>query len=284
MTAIDHTIATPHANIRVRESEGRGMPLLMIHAAGASKEAFTRQFDAPLSQIFRLIAIDLPGHGESADAYEPEAIYSYSGFGKVLRTVMDELAIEKAAAFGWSLGGHVALELLATDPRIAGLMITGAPPTNRGPIGFMNGFQMHRDMLLGSKEHLTLEDTGRLLRLYYRESEIPLAFAADLRRADGRSRPAVFRSMMRGHASNHKKAIETSPVPVAVVNGAAEPLARLPYVNNLAYRNLWTGRPHVIAGAGHAPFWEKPDVFNALLMRFLADVTEFARVKVAKIA
>ncbi|MCS6828489.1 MAG: hypothetical protein NZ553_17880 [Caldilinea sp.] len=34
---------------------------------------------------------------------------------------------------------------------------------------------------------------------------------------------------------------------------------------------LWRGAVQVIPGAGHAPQWETPEVFNALLGAFLAD-------------
>lgn len=274
---IDKTIATPFANVRVRQSGGHGVPLVMIHGAGTSKDVFAKQIGTALGEMYRIVALDLPGHGESSNAVDPTATYSFGGFAKVVSAVLDELDIDRAAVFGWSLGGHVGIEMLATDPRVAGLMITGAPPVNRGPIGLMRGFQMHRDMLLASKERFSDDDVLRFLRLCYRENEIPVTFVEDVRRADGAARTGVFKATMKGQDSDQKRVVEKSPVPVAVVNGEFEPVARLPYVGNLGYQNLWSGKVHVIPGAGHAPFWEKPDHFNVLLHRFMGDMAAAVR-------
>ena len=84
----------------------------------------------------------------------------------------------------------------------------------------------------------------------------------------------VFRlvnSMLRGECSDQRRAVETSPVPVALVNGREEPFIRLGYLDTLAGPTLWHGVPLVIEEAGHAPFWDQPAAFNELLAGFAAD-------------
>ena len=49
-------------------------------------------------------------------------------------------------------------------------------------------------------------------------------------------------------------------------------MTRLSYVNALGYNSLWRNHCHIIANAGHAPFWDQPDAFNRLLGEFAADV------------
>jgi len=71
MSIADQMIALPGADIFVRQSAGRGLPVLMLHGSGASHLAFRRQFESPLADKFRLIAMDLPGHGLSGDAGDP---------------------------------------------------------------------------------------------------------------------------------------------------------------------------------------------------------------------
>jgi len=61
-------------------------------------------------------------------------------------------------------------------------------------------------------------------------------------------------------------------VPLAVVNGAADTIINLDYIDGLDYANLWRGRCHRLAGLGHAPFWQMPELFNPLLRAFLADL------------
>ena len=60
-----------------------------------------------------------------------------------------------------------------------------------------------------------------------------------------------------------------------------EPFARLGYFPTLHYGTLWRNTCVVISGAGHAPFWQKPDAFNPLLEQFCDDVaaSEVARTE-----
>ena len=82
----------------------------------------------------------------------------------------------------------------------------------------------------------------------------------------------MSRSLLRGEVADQKLAVEQAQVPVAMVNGASEPVARLSYVAGLAYRTLWGNVCHVIPDAGHEPFWDQPGQFNELLGNFAADV------------
>jgi pimeloyl-ACP methyl ester carboxylesterase len=265
------SIVTKAAEIRLSESAGTGLPLLLIHGAGASREVFRKQFDSSLATRFRLIAPDLPGHGESSDAADPAHDYSVPGLSTTLCDIIAALALDRFAIFGWSLGGHIGIELLARHPGVAGLMITGAPPVGRGPIALLRGFQANWDMLLASKPHFSERDAQRFYELCYHGAGDP-AFLAAIRRADGRARPAVSLGMLRGEGADQRQTFERALVPTAVVNGAEETIARLSYFRSLDDASLWGRTCHVIANAGHAPFWDQPVIFNDLLGRFVDDV------------
>lgn len=265
------TITTPQGEIAVTDTGGEGLPVLLLHGSGASREIFSKQLEGPLGQHHRLVALDLPGHGKSADAPVAEATYTISGLAGVVDAVMERMGIFRAAVYGWSLGGHIAIEMLAARKRVAGVMLTGAPPVGRGSIAMLRGFQMRWDMLLASKETFSRRDAERYARLCYGEDAEPWMIEAILR-TDGRIRPTVMKSMMRGEGADQKLAVETAEVLVAMVNGANEPIARLGYLESLSYRQLWEERCHVIPGAGHAPFLQTPQMFNALLHRFAEDV------------
>ncbi len=278
----DRMVNVQGLSIAFRDSEGAGHPVVFLHGAGSSTDAFARQFDSELLEDYRLIAVDLPGHGASADAVNVDAVYSLRGLAAVTREFLESLGIERATFVGWSLGGHIAMELLATSELVAGLMITGAPPIAPGPLGLLRGFCRNWDMLLASKEHFSERDEARFLTLCFGADNNEPAFSQALRRADGRVRSRFVRSILRGEGADEARAVAASAVPIAVVNGADEPFARLSYVSGLAYSHLWHDTFYVLEGTGHAPFWQKSAVYNALLHDFVDDIaTREAAVPIA---
>lgn len=271
MVASDLTIRIPQADLRISQTSGDGLPILLIHGSGASRKVFARQFESPLAATHRLIAFDLPGHGQSSDAIEPSNVYSLPGLAAVAGQVLDRLDIRRAAVYGWSLGGHVAIELASIHPSVAGLMLSGAPPVAKGLLEMLRGFHANWDMLLASKRVYSERDASRFERLCFGDTGDP-SFLQDILRADGRLRSAVSRGMMTGEGVNQKRVVENAKFPVAFVNGENDPFIRLGFFNTLDCASLWE-RPIVMEGTGHTPFWERPDAFNRIFSRFLDAVS-----------
>lgn len=273
MPIIDKTLRTHYADIAISESTGTGFPLLLLHGSGASRGVFSRMMASPLAARHRVIAIDLPGHGQSSDAWDPVSTYTIPGLSAVVGVVLQALKVDRVAIFGWSLGGHIAIEVLASNPAVAGLMLTGAPPIGRGPIGVLRGFHMTFDTMLASKVEFSARDVERFAHMCFGDNPDP-AYLESIQRADGRLRKIMFSGMMHGVGADQKHTVERASVPVAIVNGEHEPVGRLRYINNLSYSSLWDNHCHVITGSGHAPFLDQPEVFDPLLARFVAEVAE----------
>jgi len=271
MSTTDVSLAVQGLNIAVRISRGRGRPVLMLHGSGASSRVFEHQFEGELGETFRLVAPDLPGHGRSDDSSDPAADYTVAGLARIVDAVMEQLEVEAPAVYGWSLGGHVAIQLAATRGDIAGLALTGTPPVGPGAIASLRGFHARWDMLLASKVRFSPADAERFLRLCYGHSGTADVLA-EIVRSDGRLRQQFLRSLMRGDGVDQKHVVETAVFPVAMIDGEHDPIVRRSYVDHLAYGHLWRGRCHLVAGAGHAPFWEQPVAFNQLLHRFVRDL------------
>jgi pimeloyl-ACP methyl ester carboxylesterase len=268
----DKTIRVGEIDARVTDAGSGGFPLLMLHGSGMSRHAFDRQLNSALANRHRLVAIDLPGHGETANAADPATGYTITGLAQFVADAMKAMEIDRAAIFGWSLGGHVAIEMMAAYPEcVAGTMITGAPPVGRGPIAMLRGFQARWDMLLASKQTFTEKDAERYARLCF-GNEPPAGIVETILRSDGRMRATVMRSMMRGDGADQRRTVETASVPVAIVNGSGDPITRASYLASLETASLWEGKTHTVSGAGHAPFWETPNVFNGLLHRFMEHI------------
>ncbi|HSI41114.1 MAG TPA: alpha/beta hydrolase [Xanthobacteraceae bacterium] len=268
---VTHSIVrTAQADIAVAQTTGGGLPVLLIHGNSSGKDVFAGLMAGPLGTRYRMIAPDLPGHGASGDAADVAA-YSVPGYAQTMREVLAALDVAAPAVLGWSLGGHVGIELLQRRPAPRGLMIVGAPPFRPGAVGLMRAFRTRPDLLLAIKARLSPAQIARFARVFLGPAATP-AMVGLVGRTDPRARPQLFGSLIRGVGADQKRLVETSAVPLAVVNGAAEPFARLSYVHALAYAHLWQGRCQAVHGAGHAPFLDDPPAFEALLARFLADV------------
>ena len=264
------TIATSAGALCLTESDGQGLPILMLHGTGSCRAVFDRQLESPLARTHRLIAVDLPGHGESENAPDPAA-YSLRGMTRAMTELVGRLELDRFMILGWSLGGHIAIEM-TVHKGLAGLMLCGTPPVARGALAMLRAFRPSWDMPLASKEEYSDRDVARFFSLCYGRGATPQLLDA-IRRADGRVRAATVRSLMRGECLDQKHAVETASVPVALVNGRDEPFVRLSYLDTLAGPALWHGMPIVIEDAGHAPFWDQPAAFNEVLAAFASDAT-----------
>ncbi len=83
---------------------GTGLPLIFLHAFPLNQMMWAEQ--QVLASRFRIITIDLRGHGES-DA--PLWHYSLDQSADDVRVLMDHLSIRKAAFVGLSMGGYILL-------------------------------------------------------------------------------------------------------------------------------------------------------------------------------
>jgi pimeloyl-ACP methyl ester carboxylesterase len=105
-----------------------GPPIVLIHGTGLSKAAWAPQLAGRLADSYRVIALDLPGHGASA-----QLPFTLDGAATEVGRVIDSTAGGRAAVIGLSLGGYVAMELVASRPAaVRGLVLVGA---SQEPVG-----------------------------------------------------------------------------------------------------------------------------------------------------
>lgn len=268
------TLSTPFGDIAITQSRSDGPPVLLVHGNSACKEIFARQFDSPLLAAYRLIALDLPGHGASSDAPDPQAAYALDGFAAACASVLDQLETGAVRLLGWSLGGHIGLELLGRRPdRVSALMIVGTPPIPLDLSVMGAAFKPSPVMGLTGKEDFSPDEAA----LYAQhtsavDGQVDPQLLAMCRRADGRFRRMMFESLAAGRALDEVAIVRQGSVPVAVLNGSEDAFVNLDYVAGLPYGKLWEGRATVLQGLGHAPFLQGPAAFNPVFARFLASL------------
>jgi pimeloyl-ACP methyl ester carboxylesterase len=245
----------------------------MIHANSVCKETFHFQIEA-LAGKHRIIAVDLPGHGQSSDATDPLRTYNFNGYADAICEVTGALELDRLALLGHSLGGHVALELMRLLPeKIAGTMIFGTPPIPPGPEGAALGFVPNPQFAYTGKETLTEKEIDMVVALALGPDAVHDAFwKIAVRRTDGRARRLMIDAALAGKHPDQRTLVETLPVPLAIVNGADDPVINLDYIDTLTFRNLWNGGAVRLENAGHGLQWQKNKELNALLNSFLSAV------------
>jgi pimeloyl-ACP methyl ester carboxylesterase len=262
-------VATSHGSIAVEESGQGGIPVLLIHGNSFWRGVFRNQMQGQLAKNRRLIAFDLPGHGQSSNAINPRRSYTRPGLADAAVELLDKLGVTEALVFAWSLGGHIGIEMIPRFPGMRGLMISGAPPVSRNQMS--QGFKASPHLGVAGKEELSDVEVDAFVASIFGESAE--AFLRDaVARADGRFRKTLFEAARAGAGVDQRLVVENSPMPLAGVNGDADRIVNLDYFDAVAYANLWEGRCHRLSGLGHAPFWQSPGDFDPVLERYLRDV------------
>jgi pimeloyl-ACP methyl ester carboxylesterase len=113
-------------DVAVRDFGGSGAPLLLLHGAGANLVSM-QLLAGELSPQFRVITVDLRGHGRSGDGpWQWEAVLGD------LEAVCGELGLPEPAVAGWSLGGMIAALWARRHPMCpAAVSLDGTPPPSR---------------------------------------------------------------------------------------------------------------------------------------------------------
>jgi pimeloyl-ACP methyl ester carboxylesterase len=106
------------AGIRIHYHDtGAGDPVVLVHGFASTAEhnwGSTGWIEA-LSGRFRVIALDVRGHGLSDKPRAPEA-YGYASMGADVTRLMDHLGLQRALLFGYSMGASIAIELMLSNP------------------------------------------------------------------------------------------------------------------------------------------------------------------------
>src|SRR6266567_2129435 len=96
------------------EIHGTGEPLILLHGGLGAAEMF-EQILPSLSNNRQVIAVDLQGHGRTADIARP---LSYELMADDIAALIKYLGLEKADIIGYSLGGGVALRTAIQHPDV----------------------------------------------------------------------------------------------------------------------------------------------------------------------
>jgi 3-oxoadipate enol-lactonase len=245
---------------------GSGSPILFLHSFGHNKNLWFPQLTHFLENGFRVLAPDMPGHGDSS--YDP-ARHGVDQMAQHYIELLDLLDIRKAILAGISMGGYIALRMWARRPDLIAAMVLSNTKAEkdsdeivarrRAQIENINRKGLEYFITTGAPRRLspvTIErrpwvlDTIKLLNL-----TVPAEVNA-----------ATLEAMVQ--KEDDTKVLPTIDVPVLVTSGSDDTFIPKDSPGNL-HRGIKGSRFHEIAGTGHVSSLEAPTEYNRIMQEFL---------------
>jgi pimeloyl-ACP methyl ester carboxylesterase len=102
------------------EVHGTGRPLVLLHGGVMNAETCFGAMIPQLAKAHQVIAVDLQGHGRTADSDRPITL---TNLATDVVGLLDHLGLRRADLFGFSLGSLVAIEMAVTQPTRVGRLV-----------------------------------------------------------------------------------------------------------------------------------------------------------------
>ena len=112
------------------EVRGAGRPLVLLHGGLMTIDLNWGAMLEPLAASRQVIAVELQGHGHTADTDRPMTIEALAGDVVAL---LDQLGVAEVDVFGFSLGGLVAYAIVLAAPDRVGKLIVASADAHRPP-------------------------------------------------------------------------------------------------------------------------------------------------------
>ena len=245
----------------------RGLPIVFIHGFSQSVLAWTRQLNSRLAERYRLVAMDLRGHGLSD---KPREGYADSrSWADDVQAVIEALDLDRPILCGWSYGPLVILDYLRHygEDNVRGVNFVGGITKLGSPeamsvltaefTGLVPG-------LLSADADESVRSLSSLLRLCFSEK---LADEDRYRMLGYNvSVPAYVRQALFSRTIDNDDLLPRLRRPVLVTQGAADAIVKAAVIEQQIAR-INSARIRMMA-TGHACFWDDAVSYNGNLQDF----------------
>jgi pimeloyl-ACP methyl ester carboxylesterase len=266
---IGRILELPEGDLQIREDGPRDKPaIVFLHGFASSMHWWTPLVER-LGRDFRLIRIDLLGHGGSE---KPDGGYSMEHQARQIALALSTLRVQHAIIAGHSMGGVVATALTELDPSLVdGLILIGTPSNkDAGELPFLArlGFVP----VVGEAIRRVVTDgmvRSNLEKAFAPGFDVPDQFVEDFNRM-------TYTSYDSSHSESGDYN-ESPPIserlaklgkPLLVIQGADDD-----FVDSQSARDYQDANIVFFPDTGHAPMVEKPDQTARLISPFVTNVT-----------
>lgn len=247
--------------------EGPGPAVVLLHGFPLGREMWKEQIDG-IGSIYRVIAPDLRGHGDSP---APEGDYTIDEMADDVIELLDTLGLTAPVVVGGlSMGGYVALSMVVRYPeRIRALMLMDTRAAADTPEAAAKREELARAVLAaGDSSPAVAAMTPRLfapITLKNRPERV-----APLRELMERNTARGVVGALRAMASRPDRRADLAliPVPTLVMVGEMDVVTPPEEAQDLA-DSIAGARLEIIPEAGHLAPYENHAVANAAILRFL---------------
>lgn len=243
--------------------------LLLVHGHPFNRSMWKPQLAAVTEAGWRAVAPDLRGYGETAVVPGKTPL---SVFAADLAALLDHLEIEDVVIGGLSMGGQIVMEFARLFPhRVRGLVLAATFPQSETEEGRRSRNAM-ADRLL--REGMRAYAGDVLPRMLAARSIQTLPAVAEhvvamMRATDPEGAAAALRG--RAERPSYEETLASLTVPSLVVVGSEDAFTTRRDAERM--HELLRGSELVwLEGVGHMPNLERPEAFNAALIRFLTRV------------
>ncbi len=266
MASLNLVLELGGCDLRYADSGGADQPVVFLHGAGADHVMFARQRDGLVAAGFRVILLDLRGHGVSRPNTVPLTSALLIDDTEAL---VAHLGLTSLALVGHSLGGNLAQELVRRAPqRYAALAVLDAT-WNTGYLTLGE-----RLALASAATALRTIPTSVLRRMLVNASAVTTDSREDLTRAFSVMSKAEFISawLAASHLVSPDPAYRT-PIPLLLVRGERDRTGNI--ASAMPGWAVAEGVEEVvIPEAGHVVTQDAPQAVVEALLTFLRRTKE----------
>ncbi|MFC4075924.1 2-succinyl-6-hydroxy-2,4-cyclohexadiene-1-carboxylate synthase [Salinithrix halophila] len=254
------------------EEQGSGPPLLLLHGFTGGAVNW-EPFVPAWSLRFRVIRVDLIGHGETDSPGDP-ARYSMESVVADLVGILDSLGVKKTDLLGYSMGGRLALSLATTHPeRVQRLMLESSSPGLK--TREEREERIRRDEALADRIETdgirAFVDAWEQIPLFASQRFLPEEVRRKLREQRLANHPRGLANSLRGMGTGAQPSwwasLDRLTLPVLLIKGEWD--AKFCRIAEEMKDKLADARMETVKGAGHAVHVEQPRRFERIVLDFL---------------